>query len=235
MERSSLNIQINECKGTKPAFEEDWLPSRVSRRSRRIAVLRGRSWRWASGSHQPCLLAWWWPGSPSQAGMKQFFWTVAACMVMKFSLSWIEKKKKEKKWEEYRVSDQTLMLNPALALVSINITPTSRDLASPSSIETCLFQILKHFGQGKLILYREMISRRTYVNEWPFVNKISFVPHENYDHVAAALCANFFDPFWRVQKWLSICKSINKALRIILELKLNVESKARKIFDRKAY
>ena len=30
------------------------------------------------------------------------------------------------------------MLNPALALVSINMTPNSRDLASPSSIETCL-------------------------------------------------------------------------------------------------
>ena len=30
------------------------------------------------------------------------------------------------------------MLNPALALVSINMTPNSRDFASPSSIETCL-------------------------------------------------------------------------------------------------
>lgn len=33
----------------------------------------------------------------------------------------------------------TLILNPAFALVSINITPNSRDLESPSSIETCLF------------------------------------------------------------------------------------------------
>jgi hypothetical protein len=31
-----------------------------------------------------------------------------------------------------------LMLNPALALVSMNITPNSRALASPSSMETCL-------------------------------------------------------------------------------------------------
>lgn len=33
----------------------------------------------------------------------------------------------------------TLILNPALALVSMNMTPNSRDLESPSSIETCLF------------------------------------------------------------------------------------------------
>ena len=32
----------------------------------------------------------------------------------------------------------TLILNPAFALVSMNMTPKSRDLASPSSIETCL-------------------------------------------------------------------------------------------------
>ncbi len=32
----------------------------------------------------------------------------------------------------------TLMLKPALALVSINITLYSRALASPSSIDTCL-------------------------------------------------------------------------------------------------
>jgi hypothetical protein len=34
----------------------------------------------------------------------------------------------------------TLMLNPALALVSMNITPNSRALASPSSMETCLLR-----------------------------------------------------------------------------------------------
>ena len=33
----------------------------------------------------------------------------------------------------------TLILNPAFALVSINMIPNSRDLASPSSIDTCLF------------------------------------------------------------------------------------------------
>ena len=37
-----------------------------------------------------------------------------------------------------------MILNPALALVSINITPNSRDFASPSSIETCLFRQHKH-------------------------------------------------------------------------------------------
>lgn len=34
----------------------------------------------------------------------------------------------------------TLMLNPALALVSMNITPHSRALDSPSSVETCLMR-----------------------------------------------------------------------------------------------
>lgn len=41
----------------------------------------------------------------------------------------------------------TLILNPALALVSINITPNSRDLESPSSIETCLFDQQTKFNQ----------------------------------------------------------------------------------------
>ena len=34
----------------------------------------------------------------------------------------------------------TLILKPALALVSMNMIPNSRDFASPSSIETCLFK-----------------------------------------------------------------------------------------------
>lgn len=33
--------------------------------------------------------------------------------------------------------NRALMLNPALALVSMNITASSRALASPSSIDTC--------------------------------------------------------------------------------------------------
>jgi len=41
---------------------------------------------------------------------------------------------------------QTLMLKPALALVSINITLNSRALASPSSMDTCLHQ--KHIIKG---------------------------------------------------------------------------------------
>jgi hypothetical protein len=43
----------------------------------------------------------------------------------------------------------TLMLNPALALVSINITPRSFALPSPSSIETCLFhEIQQDFSKN---------------------------------------------------------------------------------------
>ena len=38
----------------------------------------------------------------------------------------------------------TFILNPALALVSINITFRSRALASPSSIDTCLSKHKKH-------------------------------------------------------------------------------------------
>ena len=34
----------------------------------------------------------------------------------------------------------TLMLKPALALVSMNSTPNSRALASPSSMDTCLWE-----------------------------------------------------------------------------------------------
>ncbi len=40
----------------------------------------------------------------------------------------------------------TLMLNPALALVSMNITPNSRALASPSSMETCLSRWYPHIN-----------------------------------------------------------------------------------------
>ena len=41
--------------------------------------------------------------------------------------------------------DFTLILNPALALVSINMTFSSRALASPSSMETCLR--MQHMGK----------------------------------------------------------------------------------------
>ena len=40
--------------------------------------------------------------------------------------------------EEMSPNLLTLMLNPALALVSMNMTLNSRALASPSSMETCL-------------------------------------------------------------------------------------------------
>jgi len=36
-------------------------------------------------------------------------------------------------------------LKPAFALVSMNMIPNSRDFASPSSIETCLFQYQNGF------------------------------------------------------------------------------------------
>lgn len=40
--------------------------------------------------------------------------------------------------EEARRKLFTLILNPAFALVSMNMMPNSRALLSPSSIETCL-------------------------------------------------------------------------------------------------
>lgn len=36
-------------------------------------------------------------------------------------------------------------MKPAFALVSMNMIPNSRDFASPSSIETCLFQYQNGF------------------------------------------------------------------------------------------
>lgn len=44
-------------------------------------------------------------------------------------------------YEDDRIECVTFMLKPALALVSINMTLTSRALASASSIETCLQHI----------------------------------------------------------------------------------------------
>ena len=40
----------------------------------------------------------------------------------------------------------TLMLKPAFALVSMNMTLNSRALASPSSIDTCLHVKAEHSG-----------------------------------------------------------------------------------------
>ena len=44
----------------------------------------------------------------------------------------------------------TFILNPALALVSINITFRSRALASPSSIDTCLSKHSKAVSEKKI-------------------------------------------------------------------------------------
>eukprot|EP00740_Mantoniella_antarctica_P012457 CAMPEP_0181373696 /NCGR_PEP_ID=MMETSP1106-20121128/15543_1 /TAXON_ID=81844 /ORGANISM="Mantoniella antarctica, Strain SL-175" /LENGTH=277 /DNA_ID=CAMNT_0023491465 /DNA_START=906 /DNA_END=1742 /DNA_ORIENTATION=- len=68
--------------------------------------------------------------------------------------------------------NSALMLNPALALVSMNITPASRALLSPSSTLT---------------------SR-------PAAPPVRLVPHQHDDHVAAALRAHLVDPPRRVQK-----------------------------------
>jgi hypothetical protein len=51
---------------------------------------------------------------------------------------------------EFIFLKHTLMLNPALALVSINMTPRSFALPSPSSIETCLFhEMQQKFSNDK--------------------------------------------------------------------------------------
>lgn len=50
---------------------------------------------------------------------------------------WELKNIEQKKWF-MKMSTRTFILKPALALVSMNITPSSCALASPSSIETCL-------------------------------------------------------------------------------------------------
>lgn len=57
-------------------------------------------------------------------------------MLDKYVWKAIAEEKLKRSMQETRIP--TLMLKPALALVSMNITPHSRDLASPSSIETCL-------------------------------------------------------------------------------------------------
>nr|AFK41449.1 unknown [Medicago truncatula] len=54
-----------------------------------------------------------------------------------------------------------LILNPAFALVSINMIPLSRDLASPSSIETCLFSTRSVLFPTKTIITSLPRSART--------------------------------------------------------------------------
>lgn len=64
---------------------------------------------------------------PCQATQQQFFWTVPG-------QTYIQKMKMV----------PTLILNPAFALVSMNITFNSVAFSSPSSIDTCLNATIKH-------------------------------------------------------------------------------------------
>lgn len=107
------------------------------------------------------------------------------------------------------------MLNPAFALVSMNITPKSRALLSPSSIDTCLSN-----GNVKLIaewqkLPCKLIRSRSSVLV-PLVNEICLVTHENNDDIATSLCTNILNPLGGVQEWLPICtlKKISRRLYI---------------------
>jgi hypothetical protein len=67
---------------------------------------------------------------------------------------------------EFIFLKHTLMLNPALALVSINMTPRSFALPSPSSIETCLFhEMQQKFSNDKKNQGRERPPSRYYIKK----------------------------------------------------------------------
>ena len=127
----------------------------------------------------------------------------------------------------------TLILNPAFALVSINITPHSWDFKFPSSIDTCLFgfqQLHQWHNKKKKKLGEEinwwtgmeypqriwlhnicniyrLVCIQAAVKLWlPFINKISFVTNKDYDDITSSFCPYLLDPLGSVQKWLAVCK-----------------------------
>jgi hypothetical protein len=103
------------------------------------------------------------------------------------------------------------MLKPALALVSMKITPRSRDFESPSSIDTCL-RYEKRIRPLSMWLVTWMDQHMPVCMEFghgtksaPFVDEICFVAHQHNDHIAAALVAYLLNPPQRVQERLPIC------------------------------
>lgn len=88
------------------------------------------------------------------------------------------------------------MLNPAFALVSMNMTLSSFDLLSPSSVDTCLQRVRrKHQALAGCISLNKSTGKRDGKHRSPLVDKISFVTNEHNDHITTPLGADFVDPF----------------------------------------
>lgn len=153
---------------------------------------------------------------------------------LKNNFLWIWSRKKEITRRKLTKPDRqcigrTFMLKPAFELVSINMTPNSLALASPSSIDTWLKQIFTQTKLSTAKLPSEDIN--TYLQQKddlhnqtikmnqpkfkkrlqactvfsPFVNKICLIANKHYDNIASTLCSNFFNPPSCVQKRLPIC------------------------------
>lgn len=116
------------------------------------------------------------------------------------------------------------MLKPALALVSINITLSSRALLSPSSIDTCLVTWKHKVTQGttysSTVVWRLLLMTMQCIQHGasctlkqhiettptiPFVYQVGFVAHKHNDDIAASFCSYFINPPCRVEKGLSVC------------------------------
>lgn len=118
---------------------------------------------------------------------------------------------------------RTLMLNPAFALVSMNIAPCSRAFASPSSVDTFLVTYSELSWAGQLStscksaqMEQDIVSGNGvinwyYKNAWihrykPLVDKVSFISDKEDEHIATSLCIHFLDPLWRTKKGLPVCE-----------------------------
>lgn len=154
-----------------------------------LAALPGKNWQSAWGSHQPCLPVLWKKGFPSLARQQQSCGIEAAFFHSETRIQTITNQKtlatcttrneiicSHKAIFPLRLEQLdniktlcltlTFILNPAFALVSINITPNSRALPSPSSIETCLFDHRKtktNNNSAELFqaTYRRQLTERT--------------------------------------------------------------------------
>lgn len=111
------------------------------------------------------------------------------------------------------------MLKPALALVSMNSTPNSRALASPSSMDTCLWEarppkvLCEPWNARVRVSYLRVSSgdratddalrRAPYV---PLINKIGLVPNQHDYDVATALSAHLLHPARSVKEGGAVCE-----------------------------
>ena len=127
------------------------------------------------------------------------------------------------------------MLNPAFALVSMNMAPCSCALASPSSVDTFLVHPVNIIEKAICGLHTKDQSTKWIFPFWVYIvgrclwkwnselilswwqdSQIQTSCRQGQfyfrqgrmedEHIGASLCIHFLNPLWRIQKGLPVCK-----------------------------